>query len=152
MDLFDRVKLLVRSTLNSGLPEMTSRSSDPQKMLDTAEAKLEILRDDLARAEKKGNDELAATLKVEIADLEKTIAKARGKAQQANAKPATAKPAPQPATSTPVTEPAKTVQPKETVEAEKLAAESPQVASKPADVVIDETRVADQLKKLREGK
>ena len=144
MDLFERVKLLVRSTLSGGLPEFSPHSSDPQKMLDTAEAKLDILRDDLVRAEKKGNDELAGKLKTEIADLEKLIAKARGKAKQAGAVPAA-----QPVAAAPSVEPAKTEAPKETA---KPATETPQATEKPADVVIDETRVADQLKKLREGK
>jgi hypothetical protein len=144
MDLFERVKLLVRSTLSGGLPEFSSGGGDPQKMLDKAEAKLEFLRDDLARAEKKGNDELAGKLKTEIADLEKLIAKARGKAQTASAKPAA-----QPAASTPAPEPAKAETPKAD---EKPVVEAPQETAKPADVVIDESRVADQLKKLREGK
>ncbi len=144
MDLFERVKLLVRSTLSGGLPEFSSSSGDPQKMLDTAEAKLEILRDDLARAEKKGNDELAGTLKTEIADLEKRIAKARSRTKTATTTPATP-----PVASTSASEPAKV----ETAKAaEQPASESQQETTRPADVVIDETRVADQLKKLREGK
>ncbi len=145
MDLFERVKLLVRSTINGGLPEMPmSSKGDPQKMLDKAEAKLEILRDDLARAEKKGNDELASKLKTEIADLEKLIAKARGKAQPAGTAPAT-----QPAATTSPIQSAKVEAPKEAV---KTATEPQQENAKPADVVIDESRVADQLKKLRDGK
>ena len=144
MDFFDRVKLLVRSTLSGGLPELSPRGGDPQKMLDKAEAKLEILRDDLARAEKKGNDELAAKLKGEIADLEKLIAKARGKAQ-----PAKTTPAAQPVeTVTKSVEPAKAEAPK----AVEQPTQEKQDTDKPADVIIDETRVADQLKKLREGK
>jgi hypothetical protein len=143
MDLFERVKLLVRSTLSGGLPEFSSSGGDPQKMLDKAESKLEILRDDLARAEKKGNDELAGKLKTEIADLEKLIAKARGKAQ------GKAAPAHQPAATAPAAQPAQA----EAVKMiEKPAPETPQETAKPADVVIDESRVADQLKKLREGK
>lgn len=144
MDLFERVKLLVRSTLSGGLPEFSSSSGDPQKMLDTAEAKLEILRDDLARAEKKGNDELAGTLKTEIADLEKRIAKARSRTKTATATPATPSVA-----STSASEPVKVEKAKA---AEQSASESQQETTRPADVVIDETRVADQLKKLREGK
>jgi hypothetical protein len=147
MDLFERVKLLVRSTLSGGLPDFSSAGGDPQRMLDTAEAKLDILRDDLARAEKKGNDELAGTLKTEIAGLEKLIAKARGKAQQASAN-TPAQPA-EAAATTPAIEPAKAETPGAI---EKPIAETPRETEKPADVVIDETRVADQLKKLREEK
>jgi hypothetical protein len=147
MDLFDRVKLLVRSTLSGGLPDISFSQGDPQKMLDTAEAKLDILRDDLARAEKKGNDELAAKLRMEIAGLEKMIVKARGKAQ-----PAQSTPAAQP-TATPAVQPAKVESSIDAAkDAAKPAAETPQQSPAPADVVIDETRVADQLKKLREGK
>lgn len=150
MDFFDRVKLLVRSTLNGGLPEFSSSmKGDPQKMLDTAEAKLEILRDDLARAEKKGNDELAAKLKTEIADLEKLIAKARGKAKQAGATPVAQSAAPVTMASAPEATPAKAEAAKAV---EQPATETPQPNTTPADVVIDESRVADQLKKLREGK
>ncbi len=150
MDLFERVKLLVRSTLSGGLPELSSSSKgDPQKMLDTAEAKLEILRDDLARAEKKGNDELAGKLKGEIADLEKLIAKARSKAQAANAAQTKAAPAAQTVEPKQAAAPANVEPPKEVAAP---PAEKPQEAAKPADVVIDESRVADQLKKLREGK
>ncbi len=144
MDLFDRVKLLVRSTLSGGLPEISFVQGDPQKMLDKAEAKLEILRDDLARAEKKGNDELAGKLKVEIAELEKLIAKARSKVQPA---PTTSQPAA--AARAPEATPAQAEAKQATATS---SAETGGENARPADVIIDETRVADQLKKLREGK
>lgn len=146
MDLFDRVKLLVRSTLSGGLPEISLSQGDPQKMLDKAEAKLEILRDDLTRAEKKGNDELAGKLKTEIAELEKLIAKARSKSK-AQPAPATSQPAS--TAHAPEATPAQAEAKRTTVAP---SAETGGEIAGPADVIIDETRVADQLKKLREGK
>lgn len=83
MNLFDRVKLLIRSTVSGALGgslfNLTDVASNERsdKLLDKAQARIEMLQQDLARAEQRGDTALADRLRREINDLQKALDKAR---------------------------------------------------------------------------
>ncbi len=145
MNLFDRVKLLIRSTLSSALrdplPDLPDSGPNErsEKLLDKAQAYVEILQQDLARAEKRGDRELADRLRREISNLQKTLDKARKKAGQ----PAVAQP-PTSQVANPTPSSASAVQTaKEAPESKSSSGSSPSEA-------MDTSRVADQIRAMRE--
>jgi uncharacterized membrane protein len=150
MNLLDRVRLLVRSTIGgigSNFPDIAfTPDENGLKLLDKAQARIEMLQADIARAEKRGDEALAARLKREVDDLQHTVNRARKKLGQPVV-PAASTPA-QPAVGTSASQPsAKTRH-------ETPAVELPQAQTKEQaeDQPMDDSRVADQIRKAREGK
>jgi hypothetical protein len=141
MNLFDRVRLLVRSTLNSALrgnlPEVAISEHD-EKLMDKAQAQIEILQQDAARAEKRGDAELANRLKREITELQALLDKARRRAIQAQPQ----KPEAQEAAGAPT-------QQGQPARAEVLSGESTQVPDETSTSVDQD--LADRIRRLGKG-
>lgn len=145
MNLFDRVKLLIRSTvsgaLGGSLPDLTDIASNERsdKLLDKAQARVEMLQQDLARAEQRGDAALADRLRREINDLQKTLDKARRKAGRPVVDP--------PSSSRMSAPPALS-----TAEAQAGPQNRSTNNAQPdaADALPDNTRVADHIRKMRE--
>lgn len=152
MNLFDRVKLLIRSTvsgaLGGSLPDLTDIASNERsdRLLDKAQARVEMLQQDLARAEQRGDAELADRLRREINDLQKTLDKARRKAGQLAVPQSAPSQASAPST-TPTAEVKGGLENKATGDAQPDAAD----AADAANEGMDNSRVADQIRKMREG-
>lgn len=165
MNLFDRLRLLIHSTVNGALrgnlPEMPDANSSERsdKLIDKAQARVEMLQGDLARAEKRGDAELANRLKRDINELQTSLDKARRKADQASGAPATSQAATTPrlqTSSQPEPQEASTTTQQTTEQTtQQSAGKQQEVNGAPgvqADEELDGSRVADQIRKMREGK
>lgn len=145
MNLFDRVKLLIRSTvsgaLGGSLPDLTDIASNERsdKLLDKAQARVEMLQQDLARAEQRGDAALADRLRREINDLQKTLDKARRKA---------GRPVVDPPSSSQVSAPPALSTAEAQAELQNRSTDNAQLDA--ADALPDNTRVADHIRKMRE--
>ncbi|PJF48041.1 MAG: hypothetical protein D6709_07415 [Chloroflexi bacterium] len=134
MKFLDRVRLLIRSTVGGALGAGRLHASSDRRrdrLLGEARLQLETLQEDLAEAEKRGDGALAGRLRDEIAELRRLCDAAE--ARQRDAQPQShASPAPQPSPAQSATQ----------------AGE----AKATSDAQLDETRIADRLRKLREGR
>lgn len=150
MNLLDRVRLLVRSTIGGNFPDIAfTPDENGLKLLDKAQARIEILQADIARAEKRGDDELAARLKREVDALQKTVNRARKKLGQPVTSSSSSAQA-QPAASASASQPDAKAQ--QTAPQTAPAVESAQAEDNTEDQPMDDSRVADQIRKAREGK
>ncbi len=133
MKFLDRVKLLIRSTVGSafcGGPARASSNRRRDRLLDEARSQLETLREDLAGAEKRGDDALAGRLRDEIAELQRLLDEVEARQQVTHTRQRLS-PTPQPSPTSSMAQ-----------------AEGGEATS---DAQLDETRIADQIRKLREG-
>jgi hypothetical protein len=136
MKLFDRMKLLVRSTFGSllhgnpadWLEAAPIRRDD--RSLDKARAHLEILQQDLAGAERRGDKELADRLRREIGELQRLLDKVQARRQAVQ-----------------VAGPSSAAQ--EGAETHEAMTKSDAPGRAP-DETLDDTRIADQIRKARE--
>lgn len=134
MKFLDRVTLLIRSTVGGASrrgPSQASSNRRRDRLLEEAQAQLESLREDLAEAERRGDRALADRLRDEIAELRRLLDEVEARQRRAQPQPRSS-PAPQPSP-TP------------------SAAQAEEGTAAP-DAQLDETRIADQLRKLREGR
>lgn len=132
MKFLDHVKLLLRATVGGALgsvPITRTRGGRSDRLRDEAQAQLEVLRKDLAEAERRSDEVLARRLRQEIAELQRLLDHLEARQRVAQASPPSA------------SEPA-------AVPAEKRQTISD--ASPAPDVQLDETRIADHIRKLRE--
>lgn len=144
MNLLDRMRLLLRATIGGNFPDIAfTPDEDGLKLLDKAQARIEILQSDIARAEKRGDDELAARLKREVDELQKTVNRARQKLGQPVTSSSSAQA--QSADSALASQPVVKVEQASTVD-------STQAGDNSRDQPMDDSRVADQIRKAREGK
>ncbi|MCL6512066.1 MAG: hypothetical protein K6U78_15455 [Anaerolineae bacterium] len=141
MKLFDRMKLLVRSTFGSllhGSPADDRSAATPirrsDRSLDKARAHLEILQQDLAGAERRGDKELADRLRREIGELQRLLDKAQARRQAVQV----AGPSPGPSSAA-----------QEGAETHEAMTKSDAPGRAP-DETLDDTRIADQIRKARE--
>jgi len=140
MKLFDRMKLLVRSTLGSlvhGSPADWLEAAPIQRghrSLDKARAHLEILQQDLAGAERRGDKELADRLRREIGELQRLLDKAQARRQAVQV----AGPSPGPSSAA-----------QEGAETREAMTKSDAPGRAPNET-LDDTRIADQIRKARE--
>lgn len=138
MKFLDRVKLLIRSTVGSafyGGPTRASSNRRSDRLIDDARAQLETLREDLAEAERRGDEALAGRLRKEIAELQRLLDEVEARQRTAQSQQR-ASPAPEPSSTS------GTARAKE-------SESTPDVQHAP-DAQLDETRIADQIRKLRE--
>jgi len=138
MKLFDRVRLLVRSAFGNllhGSPadwlEATPIRRD-DRSLDRAQAYLEILRQDLAGAEKRGDKALADRLRRELDELQRLLDRAQAHRRTAGLSPS----------------PSSTN--RQGVKTHEAAVE-PDAPGGASDEALDDTRIADQIRKVRNG-
>ncbi len=134
MKFLDRVTLLIRSTVSGafcGGPAQASSNRRRDRLLDEARAQVESLRKDLAEAEKRGDEAMAGRLRGEIAKLQRLLDEVEAHQKRAQLQPRSS-PAPQPSPTPNV-------------------AQDEEGQAMP-DAQLDETRIADQLRKLREGR
>ncbi|GIV83642.1 MAG: hypothetical protein KatS3mg052_0649 [Candidatus Roseilinea sp.] len=134
MKFLDRVRLLVRSTVGGALgagPLHASSNRRCDRLLDEARLQLETLQEGLAEAEKRGDRARAGRLRDEIAELRRLCDAAEARRRGAQPQPH-ASPAPQPS----------------------LAPSATQAEAGEAtpDAQLDETRIADWLRKQRAGR
>ncbi|MCS6846616.1 MAG: hypothetical protein RMN52_02740 [Anaerolineae bacterium] len=140
MRFFDRVKLLIRSTVGGvfrGDPLRASSSRRRDRLLDEARAQLKILQQDLAGAEQRGDEALAGRLRQEIAELQRLLDEVEARRQATRPEPRSSG-APEPASAQDV--------------AEAKEGETTPDAQRAPDAKLDETRIADQIRKLRESR
>ena len=155
MNLLDKLVLALRSAVNDAVGDVVSEDVSPAtkeeralRAMDKAQARLDTLRDDLARAEKRGQDELAARFKQEIADLQATLDKTRKRLHQVTGREVKASSAEQ-------TQDVKKAQRKEGDVVEQVTSEREENVAKREDQIaardeLDNTRIADALKKKKE--
>jgi hypothetical protein len=96
MNLLDKLKLALRAAVedivseepkaHAAKPGAAPSNEDTLRLIERAEAKLDILRADQARARKAGQTELATRLDQEIAGLQKTLDKTRQRIGKVNAR------------------------------------------------------------------
>ncbi|BCX03631.1 MAG: hypothetical protein KatS3mg053_1569 [Candidatus Roseilinea sp.] len=139
MRFFDRVKLLIRSTVGGVFYGGSTRTSSTQRrnrLLDEARARLETLQGDLAGAERRGDDALADRLRKEITELRRLLdeVEARQRAVQSEHR---SPQAPGAASAGEV--------------AQAREGQAKPDAQDASDTKLDETRIADQIRKMREG-
>jgi phage shock protein A len=154
MNLLDKLLLALRSTVNDVVSEDVAPAPKEEQVLreiDRAQARLDTLRDDLARAEKRGQEELAERLKKEIADLQKTLDKTRKRLNQVKGREATSTPAEG-------VDETKTAQAKDVEPAQKaldkhegIVTKHEDQAAAPAPDELDSTRIADALNKQKKA-
>lgn len=148
MNLLDKLVLALRSAVNDVVSEdvvPVTKEEQVHHAIDKAQARLDTLRDDLARAEKRGQDELAARLKQEIADLQKTLDKTRKRLNKIKGREVAASAIEQ-------THETKKAQRKDDAETKQVLDAREEVVAKREDVnatrdELDNTRIADVLKK-----
>lgn len=138
MKFLDRVKLLIRSTVGSAFYRDSTRASSNwrrDRLLDDARAQLEILQEDLAGAEKRGDDALASRLRKEIAELQRLLdeIETRQRALGSQQRPSSA------------TEP-----PSVQREAQARKSKTTPDMQHASNAQLDDTRIADQIRRLRE--
>lgn len=132
MKFLDRVKLLVRATVGGALgggPITRPRGGRSDRLRDEAQAQLEALRTSLAGAEKRGDEALARRLRQEIAELQRLLDGLETRRRVAQSPPPTA------------AEPASAPAEQRRTAPDALPA---------SDTQLDETRIADHIRKLRE--
>ena len=148
MNLFDKLLLALRSAVNDVVSEdvvPVTKEEQVHRAIDKAQARLDTLRDDLTRAEKRGQDELAARLKQEIADLQKTLDKTRKRLNQIKGREVAT-------SSIEQTHETQKAQRKNDAETKQVLDEREDEVAKREDVIatrdeLDNTRIADVLKK-----
>ncbi len=148
MNLFDKLLLALRSAVNDVVSEdvvPVTKEEQVHRAIDKAQARLDTLRDDLTRAEKRWQDELAARLKQEIADLQKTLDKTRKRLNQIKGREVAT-------SSIEQTHETKKAQRKNDAETKQVLDEREDEVAKREDVIatrdeLDNTRIADVLKK-----
>ena len=151
MNLLDKLVLALRSAVNDAVGDVVSEDVSPAtkeehalRAMDKAQARLDIMREDLERAEKRGQDDLAARLKPEITDLQATLDKTRKRLQRVIVREAKA-------ASLEQTQVIKKQTRKEGDAVEQLIGEREEVIAKHEDKIaardeLDHTRIADALK------
>jgi len=153
MNLLDKLVLALRSAVNDVVGEDVAPVTKEEQVLrtiDKAQARLDALRDDLARAEKRGQDELAEQLRKEIDGLQKTLDKTRKRLNQVQGREAAV-------TSVEAVQQTKRAQRKEVAPAqqaldkreEEIAQREDQAAARD-EVDLDSGRIADILSKKKE--
>jgi hypothetical protein len=154
MNLFDKLLLALRSAVNDVVSEDVAPVTKEEQVLraiDKAQARLDTLRDDLARAEKREQDELAEQLRKEIADLQATLDKTRKRLNQVKGREA----APTPETVRDAKEPQREeIEPAQQADDRQEAVvkreDQAAVPEAPRDE-LDSTRIADALSKQKKA-
>jgi vacuolar-type H+-ATPase subunit I/STV1 len=154
MNLLDKLVLALRSAVNDAVGDDVAPVTKEEQVLraiDKAEARLDALRDDLARAEKRGQDELAEQLRKEIDSLQKMLDKTRKRLNQIQGREPTSKTAEGAQEMKPALQ--KAVEP---AQVQQKSDERQEAIAKPDDQAVagdalDGTRIADMLSQKKES-
>ncbi len=151
MNLFDKMLLALRSAVSDVVSEdivPVTKEEQVHRAIDKAQARLDTLRDDQTRAEKRGQDDLAERLKKEITDLQKTLDETRKRLNQIKGREAAT-------SSIEQTHETKKAQRKDDSETKQVLNERDEEVANREDIIttrdeLDNTRIADVLKKKGE--